>query len=173
MDEGAGRFLALEHFPRIHDAPGIQSTLDGVHCSELSGTLVVGKFFSLQPADPVFGTDTAAVARYQVVDNPIDGRCVADERIGIALGGCGDVEMQIAIAEVTIDNKAGSRGQLPHKRGSFLDEGGQRADHHRHVVLDAGSFLSLGFRNLLADPPEHLSLRFSLPIPCSALILPR
>src|SRR5690606_28594157 len=112
------------------------------------------------PADAVLGADTAAVARDQVVHRPVDRRRQAQERLIVLVGGAADVEVQIAVAQVTIGNDAPPWRTLVYQPRRLDDEARQLAGRDRNVVLDAGADTALGFGNGLAQPPEHLPLRF-------------
>src|SRR6185312_9171608 len=95
-------------------------------------------------------------------DDALDRLFAGEQGGAITAGSLVEVEVQVAIAHVTVGHQAPIGHVVGEPARGTLDELGYRGDRHRNVVLEAAAIQTLGFGNGLAQLPE------SRPIACAA-----
>src|SRR5690606_21310114 len=92
----------------------------------------------------------------------MDPRRECEEFGGICADRLAQVEVQIAVAQMSVRQNATVRSDGLEQPSRFGDEAWQLARRYGDVVLDAGAFLPLCFRDRLAQSPEVFTLCFVL-----------
>src|SRR5690606_36249362 len=141
---------------------GVQTCALPIYDLERDRMFVADELFSLQLADSVLGAEAAAVLRNEIMHRAMDPRGEREEFGGISADRLAQVEVQIAVAEMPVRQDAAVRRDRLEQPSRLVDEARQFARRHRDIVLDAGTFLSLRFRNRLAHSPEVFTLGFIL-----------
>src|SRR5688572_30565604 len=96
------------------------------------------------------------------MNRTMHSRCEREEVLSICANRWAQIEMQVAIAQMSIRDDARIGYQQFQQRSAVFDEARQLAGGHRDIVFDARAFHALCFRNRFSDSPEVLSLRFVL-----------
>src|ERR1039457_3423044 len=86
----------------VHDAGGVKRLLDRTHRAQCHRRGIALQFLALQAADAVLGTDAAGELCHQVVNRAPDLRFLRQERRGSFPLDAIDVEMQVAVASVSV-----------------------------------------------------------------------
>ena len=82
----------------------------------------------------------------------------AEECRAVCPGGLGEIEVDIAVAQVAEGDDSDPRDQLPDGGSRQLEEALHAGDGHGNVVLDAGALLLLRLRHAVPEAPERVAL---------------
>src|ERR1700722_12654605 len=140
---------------RVHDAVGIKRLLDGAHRAQRHRRSVAHQLVTLEAADAVLGADAAAELCHQVVDRPAQLRLLRQERLVARGVDAADIEMQIAVARVSVAHQYAVADVSLYPERSGANEFRQRGDRYADIVLEAQARVALRLRHALAQPPER------------------
>ena len=116
--------------------------------------MVVDQLVPLQPADTVLGAEAPAQLGHEVMDHPVEPLPMAKERRFFHAHRLAEIEVNVAVADMT-EGKDPDARQFPfHHRRRPGDELRDAGDRHGHVMLDAGAFANLRFRQDIAQVPD-------------------
>ena len=100
----------------------IQAALQRAHQIPRYRIFVASQFLDLQLSDAVLGTDTAAMRCHQVVNHVFDGIGARQEFCRRLLRGLAEIEMQIAITQMSIGHHARARRRCQRCGAGCRDE---------------------------------------------------
>ena len=134
-DSGFGKVITRsphsKNLPWIHDAVRVERLLDRTHHIERRCALVVKHFVALESTDAVLGAEAAAVARDQVMHGSVDARREREKLRGGLARRLIDIEVQVAVAKVTVRNETTARCDRENRGGALDDEPRQFGCSHR------------------------------------------
>ncbi|WKT97695.1 alpha-amylase family glycosyl hydrolase [Micromonospora soli] len=153
-----GCHLIRQQLSGVHQAPRVEQLLEPAHEVQLVAALVVGDDPPLRLPQPVLGADAAVAGAGGVVDDPSEvSRARLEFGVAAALGFA-EVVVQVAVADVAVRHDPDARDQLPECPVGAGQERRDAADRHADVVLEAGAFMVLRFRDAFAQRPEGSGL---------------
>src|ERR1700728_4409859 len=140
---------------RVHDAVRIERLLDRPHCTQRHRRGIALQFLALEAADAVLGADAAGKLRRQVVYGAPDARFLRQKRFRLVALNAADIEMQIAVARVSVAHQYAIVHVGLHPERSLIDKLRQRGHGYADIVLEARARVALRLRHTLAQPPER------------------
>src|ERR1700681_1689884 len=138
----------------VHDAVWIERALDGPHRAECHRRGISLQLFALETANAMFGADTAGKLCHQIMDRAANPRLLRQEQLGALAIDAVDIEMQIAIARVSVAHQYAIGDVGAHPERSLIDKLRQRGYRYAYIVLEARAGMALRLRHGLAQPPE-------------------
>lgn len=112
--------------------------------------------------DPVLCTDAATEADSDIMHDALQGRSLRQEFCGIRAAWLAQVEMDVAVADMSESNHPCPRRRCRDRACRGINELRDRADRHRNVVFETCAFPLLRLRNPVSDAPQVVALRVAL-----------
>ncbi len=109
----------------------------------------------------MLGAEAAAELTHDVMDDTLDRRRAGEECVARCARCLVQIEVQIAVADVSVRHQASIRNVLLHPLRGPLDELRQRGHRHGNVVFQAAAVEALCFGNGLAHLPHGVAFAFA------------
>ncbi len=136
--------------------------LDGPHQIQLDRRRIALQFGDLQLPDAMLGAEAAAEFMHQLMDRALHLMGPGQESRGRHQWILVEIEMQVAVPDVSVGNQAALGHVAGDPGGGLLHEPRQRGYRHRNIMLEACTIEALGARNVLAQEPEAGGLAAAL-----------
>src|SRR5882757_826962 len=118
----AARSICAQNLARIQNAFRIEGAFQFMHDAQFHRIRAAREFPGLEPPDAVLRADAAAETLDQIEHGVLENMRPAGEELEVSAGFLAQIEMQVAVAGMSVGNDVSLRSQFIRQCGAFFDE---------------------------------------------------